>query len=419
MIRDRASQSHRHTFLLRVIIIAGIATAISIIWAVYFRPPQVHFDEFYYYSLAQNIVGGNYDDGYVIRGPVYPLFLAGAFKVFGEGFLPVLIIQAVIRGLVVMIAAYMGRKYMSGGAGVAAGLLIAFYPSLIISCMAFLTEAVYVPLFLASVYFLDRSGQSETYADAFRAGIASGVASLVRSTSFFLTLLLGVWFALGKSRSGRLSKTSLARAALLVLAMFIAISPWTVRNAVVHRGFIPLANDTPYNLWLITSGLHMTTAAGEWRMWGTHPERQREAYSRWLAHLKQDPAFHLKRLGTVLPTMFAPDWESRAQSLSTAYTSGEPREIHALKKVIYVWHPVSFWLIFAGGLGGLFLAEKNRKRRNLVLIIVAYFILVHGMTLARTRYMVPLSCLLAIYAGGLIATALQRWGPAGRTRRPG
>lgn len=417
MKAEPESTSRRDTFVFKVAAIALLAAAISIIWSVYFRVPELRFDENYYYPLAESIVAGAYEDGYVIRAPLYPLFLAGVFKVFGAGFMAALIVQSIVRGLVVAGVAYMGRKYVSRSAGLAAAGLLTIYPSLVSVYMSFLTEVIYIPLFLVSFYFIDRASESERAPDTVKAGVASGLAALARSTSFFLAFVLAAWFAVGKSRSGRLSRQNLLRAAVLLVVMFVVISPWTVRNAVVHKGFIAIGDDSAFNLWLLTSDMRIRQASAEWQSWGTHPERQREAYGRWLAYLKQDPAFHIKRLGVVLPRVFSSSWESPVKRLSTVERGGEPREVPALKGLFTVLHPLTLWIIMAGGLAGLFVLEKNGRRRTLVLIVVAYFILVHGMTLARTRFMLPLACVLSIYSGGLIVTALQRLGSTRRTRR--
>jgi len=416
MTPEHTSKSRRNTFLLQVVAVAVLAGALSLIWAVYFRVPELRFDESYYYPLAQKIVAGTYEDGWVIRAPLYPLFLAGVFKAFGEGFLPALIVQSILRALLVAGVAYMGKKYISRAAGLAAGTVLALYPALIAAYMSFLTEVVYIPLFLLSFHFTERASRSERTSSTVKAGISCGLAALARSTSFFLTLVLAVWFAIGKSESGRLSWPNLARACVLLVVMFAVISPWTIRNAAVHGGFIVIGDDAAFNLYMITSGLRIRQAVSEWTSWGAHPERQKEAYSRWLEHLKEDPAFHVKRLGVVLPRIFSPHWESPARNLSTLEGPDGPEEIHALRKFFAVLHPVSFWLIFAGGLAGLFMLEKDHKRRTLVLIVVVYFILLHGMTLARTRFMLPLLCLLSIYSGGLITMALDRLGWTRRTR---
>ena len=419
MERHEKQTTRRYSFALAIALIAVAAAVISMIWAMHFRPPQLRFDENYYFPLAQGIVAGAYEDGYVIRAPLYPLFLAGVFKAFGQGFTAALIVQALLRGLVVAGVALMGRRYLSRSAGIAAALLLAVYPSLISLYMSFLTEVVYIPLFLLSFWFVERAARTDRPAAAAWAGLGCGLAALARATSFFLTFVLALWFALMKPLGARPRSRNIMRAALLIAVMLAVISPWTVRNAVVHEGFIPIGDDAAFNLYLITSGLRIRQASTEWQSWGGHPERQREAYARWLSYLKEDPAFHIKRLGVVLPRIFNTSWESPVRRLSTLEGGSQPHEVPALRALFGVLHPLTFWLIMAGGVVGLFALERDRTRMTLVIITLVYFILIHGMTLARSRFMLPLACVLAIYSGGLVATALRRLGSTMRARRCG
>jgi hypothetical protein len=79
-------------FRLQTLVVAALATAVSIFAYIYTRPSTLMFDENYYVPLARSIAGGSYQDGYIIRPPLYPLFLAAIFRLFGTGFGAVLLI---------------------------------------------------------------------------------------------------------------------------------------------------------------------------------------------------------------------------------------------------------------------------------------------------------------------------------------
>jgi len=84
----RWSAADPRGFLVWNLVLAGMGTALSILAVLYTRPEGLLFDENYYYPLAEAVSRGAYPDGYIIRPPLYPLFLAAVFKVFGAGFLP-------------------------------------------------------------------------------------------------------------------------------------------------------------------------------------------------------------------------------------------------------------------------------------------------------------------------------------------
>jgi hypothetical protein len=84
--------------------------------------------------------------------------------------------------------------------------------------------------------------------------------------------------------------------------------------------------------------------------------------------------------------------------------------------VLAILAPAVFWIITAGGLVGLAFFEPNRARRDLVVIVVVYFIVLHAATLARPRFLLPMNAVLAVYTGALIVAALSRLGLTRRDR---
>jgi 4-amino-4-deoxy-L-arabinose transferase-like glycosyltransferase len=392
-----------------------IAAAISVINSRWPEPARPRFDEKYYYRVAEGIAaGGSYEDGYVVRAPLYPLFLGGVFKVFGVSLTTALVIQALLRGLVVAGVALMGREYVSKKAGLIGAAILVVYPELIQTYTRLMTEVTYIPLFLLSFYLVEKMAKTEAVNDSIRAGIACGAASLARSTSVFFTLLVAVWLVLSASGSGRFSRAKLACAALLVLMLVVTVSPWTIRNLVVHGGFIAVSNDAAFNLWLVASGQRIKDVTAEWQTWGTQAERQREAYRRWFNHLRQDPGLHLRRLASGLPRLVHPEWGARIPQTAPRVRDAKPDAAEIYRRVRAALRPTTYLLLLFGGLAGVIVVERSPTRRNLLLLTFFYFLVVHSATLSRIRFMVPLNVLLAVYSGGLLARlASLRRTPAG------
>ena len=396
------NRKRRHWFTVCVIGLAAIAATISVLNCFWPKPATPVFDEKYYYSLAKGIAAGSYEDGYLVRPPLYPLFLAGVFKIFGTSLSAALIIQSLLRGLIAAIA-LMGRKYVSKSAGIIGACILVVYPGLLQLYTRLMTEAVYIPLFLLSFYLLEKLVRTESTSDAVKAGIVCGVASLARSTSVFFTLLFAVWLVVTASGSGRFSKRKIACAAVLVLMLAVTVSPWTIRNLVVHEGIIAISNDSAFNLWLLASDRSFKEAKAEWETWGTHIERQREAYRRWLNRLHEDPGVHVRRLVSGLPRLVLPNWGARMPQTGPKPWKAKLDAAQVYRSVIRVLRPVTHLLLLVGGLVGVIFIERCPTRRNLMVLTLFYFLIVHSATLARSRFVVPLNTLLAIYSGGLLA----------------
>jgi hypothetical protein len=406
---DYQEQSRRR-FWIPVLIVAACGVVLSLLAATYTRPAALQFDENYYYPLAEKLLAGRFEDGYIVRPPLYPLFLAACLRIVGGGFTGALVIASLLRGMLIVGVACMGRRFIAPAAGVAAAILCAVYPLLIWTYTRFVTEVLYIPVFLMSIYFLDRAVHTRRSQDMAAAGLLAGLAALVRSTSLLFSLAAAVWLVIRKSDSGRFSRNNLTSAAVLVVSMLVMISPWTIRNAAVHEALIPVDNAAAFNLWLITSGNSIRQAEQEWLSWGSQAERQSEGYRRWRAYLRDDPAFHIRRLGTLLPRLFNPASDPSINSLSTFMRENRVEPRPGINRALSILVPPLFWLIAGGGVLGIILLERSPSRRGLMLLAVVFFVLLHAMTLARQRFMLPINILLAIYAGGLIWRGVSRSG---------
>lgn len=388
-------------FTAAVICLAVLAVIVSLLDCFVLNPSPPRFDEKYYRSVAEGISQGTYDDGNLVRPPLYPLFLGAVFRLFGLSLTPILIIQSIIRGLVVVLAGMMGRRYVSEPAATIAACILVVYPDLIDIYSRLMTEVLHIPLFLISFYFVERTLRSESRADAVKAGIASGVASLARSISVFLTFLVAIFMVIPASGSGRFSRRKIAASVIMVLLLLVTVSPWTIRNAVVHRGFILVSNDAALNMWLVVSGRDIKDVVEEWNTLGSQAERQRAAYGRWISAVQEDPGFYFRRLAARLPGLVFPGWGVPSNRAARASATMNAAEIY--RGVNRKLGPIIHVLLLLGGFAGLLVCERNAPRRNLVLLLIAFFLLVHGSTLVRVRFLLALNVLLAIYAGGLIA----------------
>ncbi len=393
-----------------------MSVAISIIAAFNVRPATLMFDENYYYPVAEKITQGNFEDGYVVRPPLYPLLLAGILSIFGKGFASLLVIQSILRGLVVVIVGWLAKRYFDSRTAVVSGVILAIYPLFIWTYTRFVSEIIYIPLFLLSFLLLDKALNSRRSSDTWVAGLTSGLAALARSTSFFFTIVVAVWLVLRKADGRRFSPSSLCNAMLLVAGMLVIISPWTVRNIIVHRSLILIDNTTPFNLWLITSGETIKQVEKEWLKIPSQGERQKEGYRRWLSHLKSDPLFHIRRLPRVLAKLLSPARDPSLNSLAVIIHGTHVHTNRQLRSLLGIIVPVWTVLLIAGGIVGIIFLEKNSVRRDLVILTLCFFVLLHGMTLGRPRFLLPMSMLLAIYAGATCSRVLPRLGSTRQSR---
>jgi 4-amino-4-deoxy-L-arabinose transferase-like glycosyltransferase len=240
------------------------------------RPICIFPDTRFYWDLARTIREGTpyevmyYSDipHFSLRTPGYPLFLAGCQAMFGERALPVRLVQAILGTLSVWLVFQLTREVAkppperSGWTvPLAAALIAAVEPYTVFLSPLILSEAVFVPLMLASLWGMaaiwrgdDAVSGRRTLFIALGIGASLAAAVLVRpSWALFVPLMLGVWIASGLStvklgQAGELARR-LRVGGVVILGFMVVMSPWWVRNYGIYGRFVPTALWTGASLY--------------------------------------------------------------------------------------------------------------------------------------------------------------------------
>jgi hypothetical protein len=185
--------------------------------------------------------------------PVYPLLVAGVFRVFGiftaKSFFVVVFLNALFSSLACVPLFFAGKKI--GGLGVASGAawLWALYPNAVMipfewvwdTCLAALLGAA---LLWATLKLADSPQRARDWCFY---GLLWGFTLMTNpSLGLLLPFLLG-WAAYRGRRAARLSLWKPALAAALAILCCV---PWTVRNYVVFHKLVPLRSNFPLELYI-------------------------------------------------------------------------------------------------------------------------------------------------------------------------
>jgi 4-amino-4-deoxy-L-arabinose transferase-like glycosyltransferase len=340
------------------------------------------------------------------RTPGYPLFLALCQAVFGESALAARLVQAAIGAASVWLVFRLTRAVEGAAAPragrwtvpLAAAMLAAVDPYYVGTAALLLSEAVFIPLMLLSLWGLavlwrpaDALRPAEELGWAATAGAAAGAAIMVRpSWALGVPLLLAAWVVL----SPRGDRPRAVRGALVVaLAAALVMAPWWVRNARLYGRFVPTA------LWMGASlydGLnpHANGASNmdflnEPDLWPLSEEAQDAVLrQRALAFARARPGRVLALAGTKLRRYWSP-WPN----------AGEVRS-RGVALACAAWSLPLFGLWLAG------LWDRRRDARALVLLAgpLCYFCLLHMVFAGSMRYRIPAE----VPALGLAAIGLRR-----------
>ena len=181
------------------------------------------------------------------RAPLYPAFLAWIYYLTGAGagrFFAARLAQAGLGALLVPLTYHVSRRLFPNNkpASVIAAWVVACYPLLIIYPIGLATENLFFLLVLASFFFLLKTAGEPTTKNIFLCGIFLALAALTRSVilPFAGLAVLWVWFILRQKRG----------AVLMALTMLVIITPWVVRNSLLHQKLTGIESSMGYNLYV-------------------------------------------------------------------------------------------------------------------------------------------------------------------------
>ena len=185
--------------------------------------------------------------------PVYPLLVAGVFRVFGiftaKSFYAVVFLNALFSSTACILVFLAGKRISGLGAASGAAWLWALYPNAVMmpfewvwdTCLAALLGAM---LLWATLKLADSPQRTRDWCAY---GLLWGFTLMTNpSLGLLLPFLLG-WTAY---RSKRVARLSLWKPALAAGLAILCCVPWTIRNYVVFHKLVPLRSNFPLELYI-------------------------------------------------------------------------------------------------------------------------------------------------------------------------
>lgn len=257
--------------------LVGLATAL---WSGSFFGPTGE-DTRNYRVLALNVIHGHglslserapYQPS-ADRAPVYPIFLAAIYSVAGESPEAVFFAQSMVLGFAWVLLADIAAMLFDRRVALLTALSASLNPYLGRVAGSLLTEALFTVLIVATIWALIRgffTGSRRWFAAC---GVLWGVATLCRPATVLALPLTAVAIWLWSPRLERRA----ASVAVLVVSGLLTLAPWTVRNYLDFKAFIPLQTRAfGFNFWLTTldhDEQPLVTWDGKREQWmANHPE---------------------------------------------------------------------------------------------------------------------------------------------------
>jgi len=239
--------------LLAIIVLASAAVRAAWIAYANVNPLDGRFDDTVFYftsaqSLARDFTFRDNFGRYTAHWPPgYPLVLSGVFATVGTHLLAAKALNVAISAATVVLTYAVGGRAFGVRAGLLGALLLALAPGHAYFSTLVMAEVLFAFGFLAVTALLiwwtidpERAGWVRLLA----LGIATGCLTLVRAEAVFLPIVFAVlWkFLLPGWRS------LLRYSAIFAIGFVLALTPWTVRNALRFHEFLPLRDGSQSGL---------------------------------------------------------------------------------------------------------------------------------------------------------------------------
>lgn len=329
-----------------------------------------------------------------VSPPVYPLFLAAVYGVFGPSAGAARTALAVVDAATVGLVFLLARRLFGTRTAVVAGLGAAFLPYSTVQIVYGGSDTLFLFLhtaFLAGFAHAWLSGRRGAFAAA---GALLGLATLCRAVPLLLPVLLAT-LILAAGRAPLRERA--VRAALLATCFAALVSPWIVRNYLVFDRFIPVQTLGGLHLFLATYDSDELPRAGprERRQVDDGVARDRRLLAEAVDRVRRDPGRYLRHAGGRLVRMWSKTHSGRFEGWLLAANS----------------------LLLAMAAAGVAMARR-RWRLLPLLAVFAYYVALHAVLLAIFRYLLPVVPILLVLAAVPVARLLGERGAGSPAAAP-
>jgi len=338
----------------------------------------------------------------VFYPPVYPYFVGVLFRAFGT-MKAVLWAQVVLGALLVPVVGRAGALAFGRRVGLLAAGVTAFYPELVWYPAHYWSETVFLLLLWWAVERTLAADARGSWRVAVVAGVLWGLTTLTRELALYLVPIAALWMLRTRAGAGGRARAhtiqDLTAAAILVLATVLTVAPWTIRNAVVFRAFIPVSTMGGLNLWQGNTTLTHLQIYEVLATKGGPVEQDR--YCRemaWKTIAERQPVWILEKLRSEMPEFWKPSSEVLDHLVGREACGPLPAERLVPIELLLVTPYVLSLAVFLVGLARL----RFSGAAWLLLLLLAAYNAAHVVAYATTRFRLPALPVLFMVGAALV-----------------
>jgi 4-amino-4-deoxy-L-arabinose transferase-like glycosyltransferase len=329
----------------------------------------------------------------IFHPPLYPYFIAGLRSLPG-GLALVQWVQVALSALLVPAVGRVGARAFGERTGLVAAAITALFPELVWFAPHFWSETVMLFLLWWGFERLLEADGGGRARPAVLAGVLFGLTALTRETVLYFAPLAALWLAWRAPRpAARL------RGAVFLAAVVLTVAPWTVRNWLVFRTFIPVSTSAGLNLWQGNVAQTREEVYDEYFSVDGRIDQYRYATHKGIeAILARQPWWIFEKFVAEMPRFWG-DSQTLIHLRRRAYGERAPAFTWAVSAVVVVPY-VAVLGLFALGLA----RTPLDRRRALIAGFLGYYVLLHVVAYGFPRYRLPiLPAVFLFAAAGWIA----------------
>ncbi len=336
--------------------------------------------------------------------PLYPYFIALVFAPFGT--LTAVKVAQVLVSLLLIPAVYRITDRLYGTrAALCAALITALYPELTWFSVHFWSETLFIVFLWWAIERLLAADSNASLGAAAAAGLLFGLAVLTRETVLYFIPLFAVGLAWRASRPG-----GARRGALLLLVALLTVAPWTLRNYLRFRAFVPVSTAGGLNLFQGNARLTRQEVYDRYEAVQGRIEQYRFAMGMGLEAIRdRQPGWLFEKLGEQLPNFWEADSLALIHIRRGAY--GSVARGAAIATAVVVLAPyLAVLALFVAALARVPLGRHAIWLLELLFLYMMLHVATHGFA----RYRLPVMPVLFVFAAAV--STLRASARPGRAR---
>jgi len=333
---------------------------------------------------------------YSWRPPLFPLFLAAIYRIFGHSFLAAKIFLAALGSFSCVLVYLITKKLFNITTAIFAAIAMIFYPTFIYFNGYLAPETLTLFSLLLFVYFLAKDIDSPSVKNYIFAGISLGFAVLCRTILSVLPVFILFWMVFNSKNKKRTIKNFLVMSIFIILT----VSPWVVRNYKIHGVFMLNSTDGGQAIFINNneksfkiepSGVAYNYDALEFK--GRNElEITKILYQRGVQFIKTNP----RKFIQYVSYRFLNFWRL------FPHTS-LPDKPYSVKQIVISFSYVFPLFIFA--ILGFIYSLRDFRKKSILFLVIFYYSSTYILVRATIRYRMPIEPYLIIFASfGLIET---------------